>query len=362
VQSVYELGNFLDVLELIQIADIFPLSKILNTMNQTVNQTLHALRYGTPQVLKNLAFVPLFLPDSLERGSYITLKEGIAKQLVKVTEISESGSVPTLMVLNEAEMPLLLMDGEELIGAKQNRIVNTSLLLPAKSKTPIPVSCTERGRWSYKSAFFDDSDVIMSSKARHAKSERLVRNLVHSGNYNAEQREVWNDIEEYHFVLNTNSDSRALRDAFEAYQYNIDHFTKYFQLYPEQVGVAAFLNGHFVGIDFVSLASAYETLHGKLVKSYAIEAIIDEKRGWANNDFAYNADQAAELLHKFTTLFVEAAEEKQFTPVGQGTDYRYFTPIAQASALENEGVVVHFSSYIRKQQDQRSERTQRFSF
>ena len=47
---------------------------------------------------------------------------------------------------------VLFLEGEELVGAKQNRILNTSVLIAAHTKSKIPVSCVEAGRWGYKTA------------------------------------------------------------------------------------------------------------------------------------------------------------------------------------------------------------------
>lgn len=77
-----------------------------------------------------------------------------ASDRARVTEVSEAGSVPFLQVANGADRPLLLVDGEELIGAKQNRILNTTVLVAAHAEVTIPVSCVERGRWGYRGREF----------------------------------------------------------------------------------------------------------------------------------------------------------------------------------------------------------------
>ena len=56
--------------------------------------------------------------------------------------------MPELVVENPLDERVLLYDGEELVGAKQNRILNVSVLVEAKSTLTIPVSCVEQGRWS----------------------------------------------------------------------------------------------------------------------------------------------------------------------------------------------------------------------
>ena len=76
------------------------------------------------------------LPPSPPRGEGRVRGEAHAR----VTELSEASSVPFLQVANGAERPLLLLDGEELIGAKQNRILNTTVLVAAHTEVTIPVS------------------------------------------------------------------------------------------------------------------------------------------------------------------------------------------------------------------------------
>ncbi len=74
------------------------------------------------------------------------LKETLIQNLLKITELNDSGAVPQLKVMKNAELPVLILDVEELMGAKQNRIVNTNILLSEKFETIIPVSGVEQGR------------------------------------------------------------------------------------------------------------------------------------------------------------------------------------------------------------------------
>ena len=71
------------------------------------------------------------------------MDEALAQRALVITEIAESGRVPELKVVNNSRHNILLLDGEELIGAKQNRVLNVTILLAPNSETLIPVSCIE---------------------------------------------------------------------------------------------------------------------------------------------------------------------------------------------------------------------------
>ena len=131
----------------------------------------------------------LFFTNNDGVTEYITLKEAIGEKLIDITEIDDSGVVPEVKVKNHAEIPVLLLDGEELLGAKQNRIVNTTILLKEKSETIIPVSCVEQGRWSDTSKNFEYSDRIASYQLRNVKSASVKRSVENLGRYSSDQRQ-----------------------------------------------------------------------------------------------------------------------------------------------------------------------------
>jgi ARG and Rhodanese-Phosphatase-superfamily-associated Protein domain len=68
--------------------------------------------------------------------------------------------------------PVFVMEGEEVVGAKQNRTINLSILVPAQAEVIAPVTCVEAGRWHARSAQFAASSRTHFTEARAAKSDR----------------------------------------------------------------------------------------------------------------------------------------------------------------------------------------------
>src|SRR5262245_14441146 len=111
-----------------------------------------AIQLGDPVEHGGVVITPLF-PRKTPQASYLTLAEALPLGL-EIGELGEAGSVPELVVHNPVECDVLLYDGEELVGAKQNRILNVSVLVAARSAVKIPVSCVEQGRWRRRSHRF----------------------------------------------------------------------------------------------------------------------------------------------------------------------------------------------------------------
>src|SRR5512139_3601039 len=162
-------------------------------MGLIVSNFLSKLEFGELKIFNNMGVVPLFSPIN-GTPQYLTLKEALEKRLLTITEVSQGGSVPELKVVNKAEIPVLLLDGEELAGAKQNRVLNTTILLKENSETIIPVSCTEQGRWAYASREFEESGNIMNRTVRSRKVFSVNRSLKNIQTYRADQGEVWDGI------------------------------------------------------------------------------------------------------------------------------------------------------------------------
>src|SRR4051812_31957769 len=149
----------------------------------------HPLQLGEPIQHRGVVVVPVF-PTRDPECSFVTLDDALPQGFA-ITETSLSGSVPELAVRNPLDANVLLYDGEELVGAKQNRILNVTVLVGAKLTLDIPVSCAEEGRWSAHSAAFAAAGHVSHAHLRRRKAESLAARPLARG---VAQGEVWDEV------------------------------------------------------------------------------------------------------------------------------------------------------------------------
>ena len=299
-------------------------------METQIVDFLSNLKFGEAQEFEKMSVIPVFY-DADNRINYITLKEAMESEFLKITEVDDSGSVPELKVINDAETPVLLLDGEELIGAKQNRIVNTSILLKEKSETIIPVSCVEQGRWAYESKNFADSDNIASYNVRTKKSASVKRSMENSGHYSSNQDEVWDEVHKLQNIMEVYSPTGALNDVYEAKSNDLDGYLNAFKRRDSQNGLIVFINGEIMGFDIVSSKSAYRDLHQKLIKSYSLDALVNENKKIKLDDIL---DKAKKFIKD-----IQQCNEGKHKSVGYGFDYRFASDSFIGSALLYQDVI-----------------------
>lgn len=302
-------------------------------MNPNIANYLAKIKGGKPRTFKNMAIMPLYMSDN---GSveYLMLKEALARKLLTITEVNQHGSVPELKVENKAETFVLLLDAEELMGAKQNRVLNTSVLLKPKSVTIIPVSCTEQGRWQYKSAAFYESGIIMSHELKTLKMKMVTDSLHDEKKHMTDQLDLWVEIEKMHTAAAVDSPTGAMRDVHRAKSATIDEYESAFPHVPRQRGSLIFINGNIVGFEMLSNEESYQKIHSKLVRSYALGALLQQTQ----QGYEVSKNQAKAFLRE-----VVKCDESRFAAVGQGDDYRFEGPGIVGSALVVNDQVVHIA-------------------
>lgn len=299
-----------------------------------IHHALENILFGKTQAFENLQIIPLLAPAP-QRADYLTLDEAQAKGLATVTEVSESGSVPTLLLENAADSSLFLLDGEELVGAKQNRVLNLTLLVPPKSRLHIPVSCVEQGRWRHSTRDFSASDRALFSRGRARKAARVSENLRAAGSRASNQSEVWGDISSKMSRMQVNSQTDAIADAYAHFSVPVGEYLGAFTVADNQVGACFAINGSIRGMELFDSPDTCAKLMPKLIRSYALDAI--EERGAAAEKDA--ADPQAFLRE------IGAAPVDTFPALGEGEDLRIRSSAIAGGALVGRGRVIHLCAF-----------------
>jgi len=243
-------------------------------MQVQIRDLFGSVRVEEPIGSNGLVVFPMNLPSDSE-PTYVLLEELLAQNLAEITEVSEAGSVPTLAVHNRSDRDALILDGTELHGAKQDRMVNLTIIIEKQSHTTIPVSCVEQGRWSYKGRGFASSGRTVASRLRSAKSESVLMNLKMSGAARSDQGRVWSDVSEYLRKTGTRSGSDALADVFARRQQDIEAVSA--QLKDiDACGAVVGLNGRIEGLDLLTHRPTFKKLWAGLLRGYAIDAVLEK--------------------------------------------------------------------------------------
>lgn len=265
--------------------------------------------------VKALSVVQFVTSDqnSLE---YISGPEAIKQNFIDVEELSESGDVNRLKVVNLSDKFVFLLDGDILKGAKQNRVLNTSVFLKPASKTILPVSCVERGRWRQKTAKFESTDLTIPATMRAAKAKDVKSNLKEMHEFESDQSNVWSRVDEY-------SAKFSVRSATANFEEIIDTKAKMFEemvqgLKPSEVcnGMAIFIGNKILNIDVFNRSDIYHEYFPKLLRSAAMDAFnVKPKNEMERPEAEY---KTLDFLDKFETLEFEvhkgvaAGKEKRF--------------------------------------------------
>lgn len=303
-----------------------------------ISEALESAPVGEPVVFENLAMFPLLGANGSETP-YLTLDAALAAQGLSITEVSQGGSVPDLLVTNTLDRPVLLLDGEEVVGAKQNRVFNLTILVAAKAKTVVPVSCVEAGRWSHVSPQFASSPRTQHATGRAQRVEQVSDSLQFRMTRHANQPGVWAEIARKGRSMSVDSPTSAMADIYERYSSGVNQFVAALGAVEGQKGAIFAINAEIVGMDLFDAAPPLRALLPKLVRSYALDA-IELAGGKGAGASAPTKEVAAAFLGDVATAPVES-----FAAVGLGEDLRLTGEAVAGACLAVDGKVVHLCAF-----------------
>lgn len=295
---------------------------------KVLNEFIASLHAGDAVEFNRLKIMPIFV-DEERKLPFVDLEEALREGYLEITEVSEGGSVPDLEVLNKSHADVIILDGEELIGAKQNRVVNTTIVVPATTKIKIPVSCVEQGRWRYTSRSFSSSRSMSYASLRRKAHGHVTSSLRGGGGYTTDQSDLWQDITAKAARMDVVSPTQSMYDIYESsvapdeveLQQEIPHLDK-------QVGFLAFIDGSFAGGEVFGSADLCGRKLQKLVRSYYLDSldVTDE----------FPAITVEQIFAQ-----VQGATHEQFEAVGKGAELRFDAADVQGSWKLVDDLIPH---------------------
>lgn len=348
---------------------------------QALIDSIAPLVPGPPRTVGLLTLIPLTGSSSEARFTSLATP-GIA-DLLQVRELDEAGRVRSLVVDNRSPFPAFLLDGEEILGGKQSRVVNSSILVPAGAETVIPVSCCEAGRWARSvDGRFRTANRAMPSSMRSSKSARVSASLRRTGTHDGDQRAVWAEIEEYSALRGVRSRTSAMGDVFEADRQELEQLIEQVEPLSDQVGVIAIVGDALLAVEVLAVAGLYAEVHRKLLHSFGSEAILRASRGAHTRGRHPRTDRILAVLAangvppEVIAQVEEAAaaaepptahralrfargvlegEATTHSTAGLGADIRVTSPRGQATALVHEDRLIHLSVFPNQRTRRRRE-------
>jgi hypothetical protein len=299
-------------------------------MTANLHQMLSELSVEAPIGYQRLRIIPLRFrrASSLE---YLTLDESSAA-LVAVEESSPAGSVPELRVRNRAKERVFIPDGTTLIGAKQNRVVNLSVMVAPESVTVIPVSCVEHGRWRSVSPQFAHG-AFADSPLRAMLCAGTTDSLKTTGKVHVNQGAVWSHVEAVLDSAGAEAPTRAYHAVYEKWHQELADYQARLRLPSSACGVVAEIDGMLEAVDLFDKPSTLHKLWPRLVRSYLLAALRPEAPRGSKTD-------AKEFLE---CVFHSPGES--YVPVGVGTTVRLTSTDVVGAAMICDGQLVHLSAF-----------------
>ena len=285
---------------------------------------------GSPISVDGLSVYPL-LRTPASSPFYDTLSDTVRAGTLHISEVSEMGHVPELRVVNHGDRPVLIIDGEELVGAKQNRIVNLTVLVPERSTLTLPVTCVEAGRWSSVSREFEPGERAYHASGRRSKLGDVSRSMERNQSRSADQSAVWSEIADKSARLGARSRTSAAAAMYEHRRDGLDRIIASIRPLEHQVGAVFAIRGAIAGFDAFDSPATWARTVPKLLRSYGLDAL----------DAAIGGDGFATPDPQRFLEAVSRATCTIYPAVGAGQDLRFEGGGVVGAALETNNGVVH---------------------
>jgi hypothetical protein len=259
------------------------------------------------------------------------MDEALTAKLLEIAEIGQEGAVSTIRAVNKSDAMVFLMAGEQLIGAKQNRILNASIMVPEGQSLDIPVSCVEAGRWRHLSQLFGSLGTMAHYQLRATMSKPVKDAYASMGLPVSDQAGVWKEVTRKLGAMGSRSPSQELNAVYLDYKGDLDELVGKLSPEPTCCGVAFAVGGKIMGADIFDQPATLGKLWPKLIAAYGLDALEGHAQGTP-----VSAAAVRDWLQQATV-----AKAEQFKSPGLGNDVRLESSNLIGSSLMVDSNPVH---------------------
>jgi len=262
--------------------------------------------------------------------AYLTGPEAFEAGLIQVSEL-DPPEVLSLAIFNLALVPILLVEGEMLVGGDQNRTMNVTVLCPPQVRTVVPVSCVEAGRWG-KRRIVSASSKHAPGSLRAAKTANLEPRSDDASSRRSDQGLIWDEVERQSTAHDVFSATSALDDVQEEIEDRLAPELEKIGTVPGQIGVICTIGDQVVGLDLFDKPSTLERYLRGIIAGHALDAPVQRS----------NADPIRAIEHFLAQI--DGTDHDRGRGVGWGEEILLRGEVA-GIGLIYESSLVHFAAF-----------------
>lgn len=282
---------------------------------------------GPPQPIGRLEVSPLLLTG--DPGTpFFLLHEAIEARTLEVTEQGE-GAVNQVVAHNRGNRPILILEGESLQGAKQNRMITVDLLIAGGTSATVTVGCVEQGRWDRSHRAFESSPMPVEPSIRAAMKAGAA------GGGTVDQARLWRAIAGKLVGAGVESRSSSYHDYMDKFGGEAEREARALKPIEGQVGILALQDGRLVGFDLLGHPRNWDALSHRLACSYVLGSLDDDP------DSAVRVRRSREEWLRT----IAAARVKARPSAGLGQEIVLADPTLVGGGLWHEGRPAHLAAF-----------------
>jgi len=282
--------------------------------------------------IRNLLLYPIEVKNGKEIDA-LSLDEALKNKFAKIEEVN-GGKINEVIFKNLSDKRVFAIDGEEIIGALQNRVINSAFLAEKKSEYRLPVTCVEEGRWQGdKKEFLPGEIGFVSLRSIICKS--VNNSLYKNKGYNSDQSFVWKKIRETIESLKVESLTLSMHDTYKTYKEEIEKYIENMD-FDNFNGFIAFAGKKFLCMDYFCSKNLFNKYKIKIIKGYSIDAIARKNE--------ITEIKRKEEVEKIISE-IRKGKIKKFKGIGIGDEIRIETDNFIGRALEYKDNIIHLSIF-----------------